>query len=83
MKNTAITITANPSGLLSFETNGNSEFTSTKTIINNDVDIVGDLDITGIITGANVFGGANSNAHIHEQGNDSNGDVEQDTGAPK
>lgn len=83
MKNAAITITANPSGLLSFETNGNSEFTSTKTIINNDVDIVGDLDITGIITGANVFGSANSNAHIHEQGNDSNGDVEQDTGAPK
>ena len=42
-----VTITVNPSGLLEIETTGNTEITSAKTIINNDVDIIGDVDITG------------------------------------
>ena len=83
IKNATVTITADPSGLLTIETDGNTEITSLKTIINNDVDIVGNLDMTGIIKGANVFGGADSDAHIHPQGNDSDGDAEQDTGAAK
>lgn len=89
IKNGTITITANPSGLLEIETDGNSEITSAKTIINNDVDIIGDVNITGgiamtgIITGAIVFNGATSNIHIHPQDNDLGGDIEQDTGVPK
>lgn len=101
IKNANVTITANPSGLLTIVTSGNSEITSAKTIINNDVDIIGNVDITGnlditgetdmtgsigmtgTISGANVFNGAISNAHIHPQGNDSDGDTEQDTGVAK
>lgn len=101
IKNANVTITANPSGLLTIVTSGNSEITSAKTIINNDVEIIGNVGITGnvdiigetdmtgsigmsgIISGATVFNGANSNAHIHPQGNDSNGDTEQDTGVAK
>lgn len=59
------------------------EISSTKVTINKDVDIVGTLDITEIITGSNVFGGADSDVHIHPQGNDSDGDTEQDTGGPQ
>ena len=47
IKNAKVTITASPSGLLEVETDGNTEITSAKTIINNDVDIIGDVDITG------------------------------------
>ena len=47
IKNAKVTITVNPSGLLEIETDGNTEITSAKTIINNDVDIIGDVDITG------------------------------------
>ena len=42
-----VTITASPSGLLEIVTSGNTEITSAKTIINNDVEIVGDVDIIG------------------------------------
>lgn len=78
-----VTITASPSGLLEIQTSGNTEITSAKTIVNNDVEIVGDIDMTGIIKGANVFGGVNSDVHVHSQGNDSDGDTEQDTGGPQ
>ncbi|MCK5611181.1 hypothetical protein KAR91_55420 [Candidatus Pacearchaeota archaeon] len=81
--NGGVTITAHPSGLLEIETSGNTEITSAKTIINNDVEIGGDIDMTGIIKGANVFNGVDSDAHIHAQGNDSDGDTEQDTGGPQ
>ncbi len=47
VKNAKVTITADPSGLLEIETDGNTEITSAKTIINNDVNIIGDVDITG------------------------------------
>jgi len=77
-----VTITASPSGLLEIETTGNSEITSSKTVINNDVEIDGDINMTGVIKGATVFNGADSNLHVHEQGNDSDGDAEQDTGVP-
>jgi len=45
--NGAVTITANPSGLLQINTTGNSEITSAKTVINNDVEIDGDLLVSG------------------------------------
>lgn len=86
IKNAAITITANPSGLLTFETDGNSEFTSTKTIINNDVDIIGKLDVSDQIDSpiidASTSMSVNSKdveTHTHSQANDSDGDTEQDT----
>lgn len=41
-----------------------------------------EIAVTGIITGSAVFGGANSDNHIHSQGNDTGGDSEQDTGGP-
>jgi hypothetical protein len=80
--NGVITITANPSGLLTIVTSGNTEITSAKTIINNNLEVKGNIDLTGNITGANAFNGADSNNHIHSQGNDSNGDAEVDTGGP-
>lgn len=46
--------------------------------------IEGDIEMTGVIKGVNVFNtGAQSNTHIHPQGNDSDGDAEQDTGVAK
>lgn len=56
--NDEITITAHSSGKLEIVTSGNSEITSAKTIINNDVDIFGNVNISqnlvvvGNITGA-------------------------------
>ena len=47
------------------------------------IDIHGNINmVSGIITGANVFNGPDSNAHKHAQGNDSDNDTEQDTGVP-
>ncbi len=77
-----IEIIAHPDGLLEIETTGNTEITSAKTIINNDVEIKGDLDITGVMTGPNVFNGADSDRHIHSQDNDSGNSSEVDTGHP-
>jgi phage gp45-like len=58
--NGAVTITAEPGGLLSIVTSGNTEITSTKTIINNDVDINGKVNIND---GGNIMsmGGAGMN----------------------
>lgn len=48
------------------------------------IDIYGNLNmVDGVITGPTVFNGADSNAHVHAQGNDSDGDTEQDTEVPK
>lgn len=41
------------------------------------------VNITGIITGPNVFNGADSQDHVHPQGVDSDGDTQQDTGVAK
>lgn len=72
IKNATVTITANPSGLLEIETTANTEITSAKTIINNDVEITGDL----------LVGSIDFLTHVHPQGNDSDGDTEVDTGVP-
>ena len=72
IKNATITITVNPSGLLEINTTGNTEITSAKTIINNDVEITGDL----------LVGSIDFLTHTHQQGVDSDGDTEQDTGVP-
>lgn len=80
-------------------TTGQTDITSSKTVINNDVDILGRLTVsdgsitmvmdsagmnmgTGVIKGANVFNGADSDKHVHPQGNDSGGDSQQNTGIP-
>lgn len=48
-----------------------------------DVEFTGDLTmLNGIIKGPNVFGGADSDAHGHEQGTDSDGDTQQKTNGP-
>lgn len=57
--------------------------TATDINMNSQVSIDGDLDITGIITGSAVFGGSDSDAHTHEQEDDSGGNTEEDTGVPK
>lgn len=83
IKNDALTITANPSGVLEIETDGNTEITSAKTVINNDLEVKGNIDLTGIITGSDVFNGADSDKHVHDQANDSGGNTEEDTGVAK
>lgn len=61
--------------------NGTIKIKSTsKIILDTDTDITGNLNITGIITGDNVFSGSDSNTHIHTQGPDSDGDTQQNTG---
>lgn len=47
--NGEITITAEPGGLLSIVTSGNTEITSAKTIINNDLQVNGAINSTGNI----------------------------------
>lgn len=81
--NVGVTITATPGGVLSIVTSGNTEITSAKTVINNDVEINGKLSVIdggntltmdstgmdmgpGVITGTNVFNGADSDAHRHD-----------------
>lgn len=54
-------------------TTGETKITSSKTTINNDVEITGDL----------LVGSIDFLTHIHPQGNDSDGDVEVDTGVPQ
>jgi hypothetical protein len=44
--NGSVTITAEPGGLLKIETPGNTEITSAKTIINNDLEVVGKITAT-------------------------------------
>jgi hypothetical protein len=46
------------------------------------VQLNGDLSITGVITGSNVFGGSDSDEHKHTQGNDSDNDIEVPTDPP-
>lgn len=82
VQNENITIIAHADGFLEITTSGISQFTSEKTIFKNDIEVEGNMAITGVITGANVFGGADSDDHIHSQGNDSGGASEQDVGGP-
>ena len=89
-----VTITASPNGLLKIETSGNTEITSAKTIINNDVDIIGSLDVSvkidcpdinatdGGAGGSLSVRGKEMNDHRHSQGNDSDGDSEVNTDGP-
>lgn len=54
-------------------TTGETKITSSKVIINNDVEITGDL----------LVGSIDFLTHVHPQGNDSDGDAEVDTGVPQ
>lgn len=65
-------ITLKADGTILMETTGNTEITSAKTIINNNMDIVGDLDVTGKITAPTIeastsliAGTAEVNDHVH------------------
>jgi len=65
-------------------TTGATTITSTKTTINNDVDIVGKVLITGDLFANNLQAGSvDFLTHVHEQGDDSHGDFEVDTEVPK
>ena len=84
-----VTITAHPSGLLEIETTGNTEITSAKTIINNDVDIIGSLDVSVKIDAPTIDAASSlvvnskeMDTHTHPQGIDSDGDTQQNTGGP-
>lgn len=46
------------------------------------VQINGDLSITGVITGSDVFGGSDSDDHRHTQGNDSDNNSQVPTDPP-
>lgn len=84
IKNDNASITVTPTGEVEIVSAGNTEITSTKTIINNDVEIYGKLDVTGTITAPEINGnGIAYTTHVHEQGADSDGDSEQDTDSPK
>ena len=89
IKNATITITVNPSGLLEIETDGNTEITSAKTIINNDVDIIGTLNASVSVVSPTVAAatsltvdGKEMDDHRHSQGIDSDGDTQQNTDGP-
>ena len=83
IKNATITITVNPSGLLEIETTGNTEITSLKTIINNDVDIIGALSASTIAAATSLtVNSKEMDDHRHPQGVDSDSDTQQNTGAP-
>lgn len=56
---------------------------TTKIVLDTDTELNGNLTISGIIDGPNVFNGPDSNVHAHDQGVDSDGDTQQDTGVPK
>lgn len=65
-------ITLKTDGTILMETTANTEITSAKTIINNNVDIVGNLDVTGTITAPTVeassslkAGTAEVKDHVH------------------
>lgn len=89
-----VTITASPSGLLEIVTTGNTEITSAKTIINNDVDIIGSLDVSvkidcpdinatdGGVGGSLSVRGKEMHDHRHSQSADSDGDTEVNTDGP-
>lgn len=72
---------------VTIETTGPTSVTSSKTTINNNVDIIGDLGVSGKIDSpvinASTSMSVNSKdveSHGHPQGNDSNGDTQQNTG---
>ena len=85
-----MTITADPSGLLEIVTIGNTEITSAKTIINNDVDIIGSLNVSikidcpdinatdGAAGGSLTVRNKEMHDHRHSQSVDSDGDSELD-----
>jgi len=91
--NEEATITVNPDGQILIDTPKTVEITSEKTIINNDVEIIGNLDVTQKVTALNVQGtndvtfgeGASEvsgKEHTHSQGNDGDNDSEVDTDPP-
>lgn len=70
-------------------TTGSTDITSSKTTINNDVDIIGDLNVSGRVDSPDIKA-SNSlviktkemDDHKHPQGVDSDGDTQQNTGGP-
>ena len=89
IRNATITITVNSSGLLEIETTGNTEITSAKSIINNDVDIIGTLNASVSVVSPTVAAATSLTVdskemddHRHSQGIDSDGDTQQNTNGP-
>ena len=89
IENGGVTITINQSGLLEIETTGNTEITSAKTIINNDVDIVGTLNASVSVISPTVAATTSltikskeMDDHRHSQDVDSDEDIQQNTNGP-
>ena len=79
VSNPGATITITPAGLVTIDAAGETVINSSKTTINNNVEINGDLDVTGTATAPNVvgttdvtFAGISGKDHVHPE-NDNGG----------
>jgi phage gp45-like len=77
--NPGATITITPAGLVTIDADGETVINSSKTTINNDVQINGNLDVSGTATAPNVVGttdvtagGISGKNHVHPE-NDNGG----------
>jgi len=68
---------------LHFKNDGTVVLDANTFFINANIELDGDINMTGVITGPSVFNGASGHEHIHPQDSDSGGDSEQDTGVAK
>jgi len=76
------TITANATDIIA-NASSTVVITSPLTTIDGNLTLTGNLVMpTGLISGTNVFGGAGGDDHGHEQGVDSDSDVQQKTDGP-
>jgi len=89
IKNDNASIAITPAGAINIISTGNTEITSAKTIINNDIDIIGSLSVSTkidspIIDAATslIVNSKEMSGHTHPQGVDSASDVQQNTGGP-
>lgn len=78
-RNPGATITITPAGLVTIDADGETVINSSKTTINNDVQINGNLDVSGTATAPNVVGttdvtagGISGKNHVHPE-NDNGG----------
>jgi phage baseplate assembly protein V len=73
-RNPGATITITPAGLVTIDADGETVINSSKTTINNDVQINGNLDVSGTVVGATdvTAGGISGKNHVHPE-NDNGG----------
>lgn len=73
-RNPGATITITPAGLVTIDADGETVINSSKTTINNDVQINGNLDVSGTVVGTTdvTAGGISGKNHVHPE-NDNGG----------